>query len=45
MKYNRNVICNHSYFTVAANDSPAILFYTETPVFVTFIDSCMECWN
>jgi hypothetical protein len=29
------------YFTVAANDSKVIPFYTETPVFVTIIDSCM----
>jgi len=33
------------YFTVAANGSPAIPFYTETPVFFTIIDSCMVCWN
>jgi len=33
------------YFTLTANDSPAIPFYTETLVFVTIIDSCMACWN
>jgi len=33
------------YFTLAANDSPAIPFYIETPVFVTITDLCMACWN